>query len=129
VFAGERDEAEACLVSVEFQDSAKRLLRDRWQIVGIIQKHPGDRIRNRANSSNKLGQTLANRGDSTVICGTQTESHDGLMGRIRNTLTLQMFGDPCIRQHRLADSRGSAEDKMGRIFDSRTQEFDGFFLA
>jgi hypothetical protein len=29
VFAGERDEAEACLVSVEFQDSAKRLLRDR----------------------------------------------------------------------------------------------------
>jgi hypothetical protein len=104
VFAGESNETESCLVRVEFEYTTERLLSHCGQIVGIVEEHPGDCVRYGTNTTNKFGQTLTNSGDATVICRTQTEGHRGLMLH-RNSLTLEMFGYPGIRQHRFANSR------------------------
>jgi len=117
VFAGESDEAEPCLVGVEFEDTPQSLLGYSGEIVGVIQEHPGNCIRNGANAAHEFRESLADGGDSTIIGGTQTQRHRRLMGWVGYTLVYEMFRDPGIGQHRFTDARWSTQNKMRRIID------------
>jgi hypothetical protein len=120
---------EAGLMRMEFQNASQGLLGDHGKVIGIIQKNPGRGSGHGSHTPHKFRETLTNGGNTAIICGGETECHRGLVCRIHDTLCSQLFADPRIRQHRLADSRGSPENQMGWIRKTGAEEFDCRFLA
>jgi hypothetical protein len=124
-----RNETESGLMRMEFQNTAESLLGDHGKIVGVIEEYPCRCIRDGSDTADKLRQALANGGDAAIIGRRKAEGHRILMNGVCYSLILELFGDPGVREHRLADSRGTADDDVGRILDLGSQKGDGVFLA
>jgi hypothetical protein len=52
-----------------------------------------------------------------------------LMNGVCDSLIFQMFRDPGVREHCLADARGAAEYDVRRILDLRSQKGDRVLLT
>ena len=100
-----------------------------WEIVGIVKKDPCRCTGYGANTTDKIRETLSDRSNATVISGGETEGHDRLMSRICNPLVCELFRDPGIREHRLANSRGPPDDQVRRILQTGAEEADCMILA